>query len=143
VRIALDTSGAALVSGWRAAPEVVRVNSDEAHETNGDQPRSYRGGTTLSIISNGAGEIEVNASDFTLRIQPPSVCVRNPIGCGDAMLGGLLARIDGCEIVDALRFATALASADAESDHAGHPDLDRARALESAVQIRVIEPDVR
>lgn len=139
VRVALDASGAALVAGWRAAPELVRVNADEAREVNAVRGASQRGATTLSVVSDGADEIIVQAAARALRVRPPRVHARNPIGCGDAMLAGLLARIDGCGLEDALRFATALASADAESTCAGRPDLDRARALEAEVEIRALE----
>lgn len=138
VRVALDTSGPALVAGWRAAPEIVRVNADEAREAGWDPSRSKRGDLALSVVSDGAGEITARRSDRGFRIRPPRVQLRNPIGCGDAMLGGLLARIDVCDLEDALRFATAVASADAESECAGRPDLARARALASEVVIHEI-----
>jgi fructose-1-phosphate kinase PfkB-like protein len=64
------------------------------------------------------------------------VVLRNPIGCGDAMLAGLLARLAaGAEVVDALRFGVALAAADAESPVAGRPDPARAAALVPGVHV--------
>lgn len=136
MRVALDASGAALAAGWRAAPAIVRVNADEAREAG---VGIGRGRASLAILSDGAAEIRVDAAERSFRIHPPRVAVRNPIGCGDAMLAGLLARIDGGPIEDALRFATALASADAESACAGRPDVARARALEAAVEIHAAD----
>lgn len=133
VRVALDTSGPALAAGWRAAPEILRVNADEAREAG---VARGRGGSCLTIVSDGAAEIRVESRGHRFRIRPPRVDVRNPIGCGDAMLAGLLARIDAGGLAEALRFATAVASADAESECAGRPDVARARALEAAVEIR-------
>lgn len=135
VRVALDASGAALAAGWRAAPAVLRVNADEAREAG---VVTGRGGASLTIVSDGAAGIRVDAAERGFCIRPPRVAVRNPIGCGDAMLAGLLARIDAGPLEDALRFATALASADAESECAGRPDVARARALEAAVEIRAV-----
>lgn len=142
VRVALDTSGPALVAGWKAAPQVVRVNADEARQAGKLGTLPVRRRATLSIVSDGGGEITVRAAGRALSIRPPRVQARNPIGCGDAMLAGLLARIDACELAGALRFATAVASADAESECAGRPDFDRARALEAEVEIREIEAEV-
>ncbi|MBE7452918.1 MAG: hexose kinase [Kofleriaceae bacterium] len=136
LRVALDTSGAALVAGWRAAPEIVRVNADEVREVAGACSASCHAARLLTVVSDGAGEIMASTPRSRLRIRPPAVRVRNPIGCGDAMLAGLLARIDACGLDDTLRFATALASADAESVCAGRPDIARARALEAAVELR-------
>lgn len=141
VRVALDASGAALVAGWHAAPELVRVNAGEAREAHALRGAAARSAATLTIVSDGADEIAVEAAFCALRIRPPRVRARNPVGCGDAMLAGLLARIDEGKVEDALRFATALASADAESACAGRPDLDRARALEAEVEIRAIDAD--
>jgi 1-phosphofructokinase family hexose kinase len=141
VRAALDASGAALVACWRAAPELVRVNADEAREAHELGADPDRRDATSMIVSNGAEEIIVQTAACALRVRPPRVHARNPIGCGDAMLAGLLARIDDWKLEDALRFATALASADAESACAGRPDLDRARALEPEVEIRAVDVD--
>jgi tagatose 6-phosphate kinase len=138
IRVALDTSGAALSAGWRAAPEILRINADEARETGLDPELRRLDPATLSIVSDGADEIAVHAAEYAYRIRPPRVRARNPIGCGDTMLAGLLSRIDACGIADALRFATALASADAEAECAGRPDLERARALETEVVIRSV-----
>ena len=55
------------------------------------------------------------------------------------MLAGLLAGlVRGWDTEATLRFATALGSADAESDTAGRTDPARARALEPKVSLRRI-----
>ena len=65
------------------------------------------------------------------RGQFPRVDAINPIGCGDAMLAGLLAALcKGDSFEGALRSATALASADANSPVAGRPSLNLAKQLE-------------
>jgi fructose-1-phosphate kinase PfkB-like protein len=51
------------------------------------------------------------------------------------MLAGLIATLGAGCVDDALRFATALAAADAESDLAGRPDAERARELACEVSV--------
>jgi sugar/nucleoside kinase (ribokinase family) len=55
---------------------------------------------------------------------------RNPIGAGDALVGGLAtALVEGRDWVDAVRWGVAVASAAVEHPTAGHLDADRARQL--------------
>jgi tagatose 6-phosphate kinase len=135
VRSALDTSQPALAPAWAARPDLVRVNRAEARDALGGDPEA--GAEALAVITDGAAPFWARAgSTGALRITPPRVRLRNPIGCGDAMMAGLLARLrDGVDARSALRFATALAAAEAESACAGRPDPERALALEDAVLV--------
>ena len=139
VRVSLDASGDALVEGYRAGPDLLRINRGEAamlEELDLASPSSAAQRIARGFVSDGAGEIVAwNTDGSVWRIVPPSVAVRNTIGCGDAMLAGLLARVDSSGFEDAARFATALASADAESTTAGRPQVSRARELLDSVEI--------
>jgi tagatose 6-phosphate kinase len=159
VRVALDTSGAALREAWKQAPELVRVNREEATQAVGVPASSFSsaafpgaGRATLTVISDGASpSVAWTSREESWRIEPPRVDPGNPIGCGDAMLAGLLASLDtgGTRedpsegepfwsprlLEGALRYATALASADVASPTAGRPDPARAQALLGAVRI--------
>ena len=139
VRVALDASGDALVEGYRARPELLRINRGEAaalEDLDISGPSSTARRIPRGFVSDGAGEIVAwNADGSVWRIVPPAVAVRNTIGCGDAMLAGLLARVDSSGFEDAARFATALASADAESTTAGRAQIPRARELLRSVEI--------
>ncbi len=143
VRVALDASGPALVFGWRAGPDLLRINREEAAGAIGRgptadlvvPPSNVPGSARLSVVSDGPRFAWVWGADgIVWRVRPPSVQECNPIGCGDAMLAGMIAAHDS-SIEYALRFATALAAADAESRCAGRPELARARALVSAVSV--------
>lgn len=144
VRVALDASGSALVAGWRGAPDLVRINRDEAAAVTDARAgarfslarEEMPGIAQLTVVSDGPRAIWACGADGTVwRVIPPAVSERNPIGCGDAMLAGLLATLDGGAVDESLRLATSLAAADAESELAGRPDPTRARELASAVSI--------
>lgn len=138
VRVALDASGAALLAGWNTEPDVVRINREEATALPGGFERARAG-----VVSDGPRAILAWSHGRSWRVVPPRARVRNPIGCGDAMLAGLLARIDGNPFEDALRFATALACADAESPVAGRPDLARAQEQLANVELQTLVPEPR
>jgi fructose-1-phosphate kinase PfkB-like protein len=139
VRVALDTSGAALVAGWGARPDLVRINRDEALGLwpDGTIPPLARERDGLTVVSDGPQPACAWTRDAAQwRIDPPAVAVRNPLGAGDAMLAGLLARLGRCPAAEALRFAAALAGADVESPVAGRPELERCRALLERVSVQ-------
>lgn len=147
VRVALDASGPALAEGWSGSPDLVRINRDEAAGVIdgrfaarfGLACDAMPGDARLTVVSDGPRAIWVRDADgSTLRVTPPAVRECNPIGCGDAMLAGLLATLDGQALEASLRFATSLAAADAESRLAGHPDPARARELATMVAIERI-----
>jgi tagatose 6-phosphate kinase len=142
VRVALDASGPALRLGWAAAPDLLRINRGEAAGALDSTPESVAlpplrepGRAEWSVVSDGA-HLAIAWSrgrERVYQVTPPVIRARNPIGAGDAMMAGLLVTLASEPIEQALRFATALGSADAESRVAGRPDLDRARALAARV----------
>jgi tagatose 6-phosphate kinase len=132
VRVAVDASGAALQAAWHARPDLLRINRNEAS----DLPDAAAAGAAFGAVSDGPREIAAWEPGRAWRVAPPRARVRNPIGCGDAMLAGLLARIDAGPFEAALRFATALATAEAESPVAGRPDLALAERRAADVALR-------
>jgi fructose-1-phosphate kinase PfkB-like protein len=94
-------------------------------------------GAGVAVVSDGALPVVAwSAKGERWRADPPPVAVRNPIGCGDAMLAGLVLRLgEGADLETALRFGVALAAADAESETAGRPDPRRALALLPQVRL--------
>jgi fructose-1-phosphate kinase PfkB-like protein len=133
-----------LLAGWRAGPDLLRINREEAAQALGVSdpaalvlpPARAPGATRLAVVSDGGDPaVAWSAAGQRWQVTPPRVQTRNPIGCGDAMLAGLLATLDAASVDDALRFATALAAADAESDFAGRPDAERARGLACEVSV--------
>jgi len=141
VRSAADTSGGALAAVAAAGPELLRVNREELQAALGIGPGAAPcdpriRSVGLGVVSDGAGAVRAWCAEGRFRLHPPAVRLRNPVGCGDAMMAGLLARLDeGGDAESALRSGVALSAADAESPVAGRPDLKRAAALAAAVRI--------
>jgi 1-phosphofructokinase family hexose kinase len=137
-RVAVDTSGAALRSAWAQAPDLVRVNRDELAGVLGvprhrvpPPPYPGLGPAAMGVISDGASQSEAwCGGGQSWQVAPPRVSVKNTVGCGDAMLAGLLCALqEDRPLDDALRSATGFAAAQAESLYAGCLDLARARSL--------------
>jgi 1-phosphofructokinase family hexose kinase len=142
-RVAVDTSSAALRSAWSQQPELVRVNRDELAAVLGASrdrvpapPYPALGGVAMGVISDGALPIEAwDEGGARWQLLPPKVLVKNTIGCGDAMLAGLLCALcEGRALDDALLTAAGFAGAQAESPHAGIVDPARARSLTHALR---------
>jgi 1-phosphofructokinase family hexose kinase len=142
LRSAVDTRGPALAVALAEAPDVAHANAEELAEALGCTPEEAVADPRLAAIglavwSAGAGPVRArSAAEGCFTTRPPTVTVRNPVGCGDALLAGLLARLDaGAGAAEALRFATALGAADAESPCAGRSDPGRARTLAGQVVV--------
>jgi len=131
VAVALDTSGEALRLGFAAGPDLLRINREEAEALGTIETDGVRFG----LVSDGAREIEAWSPSGRMEITPPTVRVRNAIGCGDAMLAGLLARIESEPFERCVRFAVALASAAAETDFVGGGIVARGNALLGEVAV--------
>lgn len=146
LRVAIDTSGAPLAQAWAAGPDLVRINDVElasigAIAPSDAPPYRLRGDAPLGVVSRGANPFEAWEHGACLRITPPRVDAVSAIGCGDAMMAGLLESLAVNEpFADALRRATALAVAAACSPVAGSADLALARSLEPRI---AIEPAAR
>jgi len=142
-RVAVDTSRDALRSAWSRGPELVRVNRDElaavlavARHRVPAPPYPELGSVAMGVISDGALAIEAWCQDAARwQLIPPQVTVMNTVGCGDAMLAGLLAAL--CEarpFDEVLLAATGFAAAQAESRYAGVVDYARAQTLARALR---------
>ncbi len=148
VRCAIDTSGKPLRAAWAAGPDLLRMNREEAADALGvpaealpPPPYAYAGRPGLGVISDGPREcLAWTDAGARFRIAPPRVHARSPIGCGDAMLAGLLAGlVAGQPLEQVLRDACALGAADAESWLAGRPDPERARDLAPVTRLRRLD----
>lgn len=138
-RVAVDTSGAALRSAGLQGPALLRVNRDElaaglgvARHQVKVPPATPFAAIEMGVVSDGALPIEAWCQgEGGWRLVPPEVAVRNTIGCGDAMLAGLLQALsEGRPFDEALPAALGFAAAQAESRYAGV--LDPVRALSVA-----------
>lgn len=141
---ALDIRGAALGAGLAETPDLVHLNRDEWQAALGvaaEGPDRGPPGVGTFVVSDGSRPLHAaSRTGQRFRVLPPEVTLRNPVGCGDALMAGLLATLAAERpLEEALRFGVALGSADAESACAGRPDLSRARALARAVGVETFE----
>jgi len=140
---ALDSSGAPLKNGLSANPDLVRITTAEATgalEVSGAQlEASLASASPWWVLSDGPNEVHSGTAEAVWSATPPPVHLRNPIGCGDAMLAGLLFHSSRQRSkLESLRRAIGLAAADAEAACAGRTDIGRAAELVRGVAIRAI-----
>gem|GEM_PF-306032 len=139
---ALDASGTPLSKGLTMNPDLVRVTIAEVTGalgvSAGQAGASLANASSWWVLSDGPNEVRSGtAQSDAWRATPPPVRVRNTIGCGDAMLAGLLFHSSQQRSkLEALRHAIGLAAADAEAFCAGRTDVERAARLARGVTIR-------
>jgi 1-phosphofructokinase family hexose kinase len=94
-------------------------------------------GARTAIVSAGAAGAAVLVADGEPRWHPaPRVEVRNPIGAGDALVGGLCVALErGEPLGNAVAGALAIAAASVETAKAGAVDPSRARELASTSEV--------
>lgn len=138
-RVAVDSHGPALrVALDEVRPDVVKVNRAEAAELMGALAGTTAAGATaaelagalhartgaLAVVTDGtAGSVAVDGS-VALRVTLDGPVGSFPVGSGDSFLGGLLVALDrGGSVADAMRLATAAATANAQLPGAARFDL--------------------
>jgi 1-phosphofructokinase family hexose kinase len=153
VRVALDADGVRLSRALTAGPDVVKVNVAEVSELLGipaarrddslvaaSKIRALAGGDGhAGIVTRGAEGVMLAAPDGSLYEGILYVRGRFPVGSGDAFLAGLVTALDrGDGWEDALRLALGAGAANAEMPGAARLDPDRARALASEADVRLL-----
>ncbi len=123
VRAVLDSSGKFLSLGLKAGPDCVKPNRQEAEDILGRSLRSRADlKDALAILNRGRvvllslGEEGLAATDGKKAwlVSPPAVNIRNPVGCGDALVAGFLfAESHGYEFSERLCYAVAAGTAHA------------------------------
>jgi 1-phosphofructokinase family hexose kinase len=147
----VDVTGAHLAAALAAGADVVTPNlaeaegllhgrADETVEA-GDaaQVRARAEAAAAELLSRGARRAVVTAGEAgaafadgatTAWLPAPRVTVRNPVGAGDAFVGGLGVALErGRPFAAAVALAAAAAAASVETARAGTLDPDRAAAL--------------
>ncbi|ABF46468.1 MULTISPECIES: 1-phosphofructokinase [Deinococcus] len=123
--VALDTSGAALQAALAAdvLPDLVKPNIHELEAALGRPLGSevevleaarelLRRGAGWVAVSQGERGALLVTEEEAVRARPPRVAVKSTVGAGDAMVAGLLsAHLDGLNLMDAARRATAFSLA--------------------------------
>ncbi len=150
LRVFLDASGLSLKEGVKRKPFLIKPNLDELETLTGTKPRTDGdvvaairalaplGIAVIAVSLGGEGSI-VRTEDRLYRAHPPAVRVYNTVGCGDCYLAGMMHGFQqSMGVEDALRFATAVSAANAESPLSVGFDKERAEELLKLVQIERI-----
>ena len=130
-KVILDTSGELLKEGIKAKPTVVKPNQDEIEllyeveiHTIEDvikyARKIYEKGIPYVVISLGGEGALMVCEEGVFQGKPPKLEVVNTVGCGDSMVGGLAVALErNYTSQEALKFAVAVASANALSPNTG------------------------
>jgi 1-phosphofructokinase len=121
LRIAMDSSGAALAASVAVAPDVIKPNLTELEElcarplpTLGEVRDGARrlvdDGVGTVLVSLGSDGALLVRADAVLHAESPVREVRTTVGAGDALLAGFLSHV-GAGPADALRHAVAFGAA--------------------------------
>jgi len=150
-RFCLDASGEYLENGIRKKPFLVKPNLDELGSLFGSEMKTEDEivAAIRQVSANGAENIVASCGgegSYALiggrlyRAVPPAVKAKNTVGCGDALLSGIIAgfemKLPAAEI---LKKATAVAAATAMDESTAGFDPSVAAKLESEVKVEELE----
>ncbi|MBC2656586.1 1-phosphofructokinase [Pseudomonas sp. MSSRFD41] len=148
LKLALDTSGAALRAGLAAGPWLVKPNGEELADALGrpvatpaDQAAAARQlqaqGVEHVVVSHGADGVHWFATGQALQALPPKVAVVSTVGAGDSLLAGVLhGLLVGQDAAQALRTATAIAVMAVTQIGFGIGDRAQLARLEQGVRVQ-------
>lgn len=119
-KVALDTSGKALVAAIECQPWMIKPNTDELVEsyqlpaaTYAEQKKLFENLAKIEHVVISMGEDGVNWLHNThpLHAKAPKVVVKSTVGAGDSLLAGMIhGLINGFSDEETLKTATAIAS---------------------------------
>lgn len=119
-KVALDTSGKALVAAIECQPWMIKPNTDELLEsyqlpaaTYAEQKKLFENLAKIEHVVISMGEDGVNWLHNThpLHAKAPKVVVKSTVGAGDSLLAGMIhGLINGFSDEETLKTATAIAS---------------------------------
>jgi len=123
--VAMDTSGEALRMGLNAVPHIVKPNQTEAWELIGHKCSNEEIINTflaqsipLVCLSLGEKGIILSSVQKAIRVEPPKINERNPVGAGDAALAGLIYSMDRKESLETMaKWTVASGTAAAKSEN--------------------------
>ncbi|AWM58967.1 1-phosphofructokinase [Stutzerimonas stutzeri] len=148
VRVALDTSGAALRDGLATRPWLIKPNEEELAEARGvdltgssallAEARRLQGeGIEHVVVSQGADGVSWFSPGAALHANPPRVRVVSTVGAGDSLLAGMLhGLLVGWPAERTLAHATAIAAQAVGQVGFGITDTAELAELEAAVRLQ-------
>lgn len=150
LKVALDTSGAALRAGLAATPWLIKPNGEELGEALQIPVTSLRSqaetaarlqaqGIEHVVISHGAEGVNWFSSAPALQALPPKVKVASTVGAGDSLLAGMLHGLLSAHSAEqTLRTATAIAAQAVTQIGFGISDQAQLAQLESGVRVHAL-----
>ncbi|MEW5714183.1 1-phosphofructokinase [Pseudomonas sp. SB113] len=141
LKVALDTSGEALRAGLKAAPWLIKPNTEELADALGNAnnviSQLHQQGVEHVVVSDGAAGVSWYSRATTLHATPPKVTVASTVGAGDSLLAGMLHGLLSGEAPEhTLRRATAIAAMAVTQIGFGIGDAAQLARLESGVAVR-------
>ncbi|MFL9814570.1 1-phosphofructokinase [Stutzerimonas sp. VN223-3] len=148
VRVALDTSGAALRAGLATAPWLIKPNEEELAEAREMQSADAQAlareawrlqveGVEHVVISQGAEGVSWFSPGAGLHACPPRVQVVSTVGAGDSLLAGMLhGLLENWPAERTLSHATAIAAQAVGQVGFGITDPAQLAELEAAVRLQ-------
>lgn len=148
LKVALDTSGAALRAGLNAGPWLIKPNTEEladaldcptdsvAQQADAAEHLHARGVEHV-VVSHGADGVNWFSPGTALQATPPKVRVASTVGAGDSLLAGMLHGLLSFDVPETtLRRATAIAAMAVTQIGFGISDDAQLARLESGVHVR-------
>lgn len=147
-KVILDTSGAALAQGLKAAPFMVKPNEHELAALLGTEIKELEQvlaagekileqGVEIVVISLGEkGAVALKKGERYLAT-PPSLTPVSTVGCGDSLVAGMATAIlQEKDLTEALRLGSACGAANALVPGAGQARLDDIERILPQVKIQ-------
>lgn len=150
-RVILDTSGRLLEEGIKAAPTMIKPNSDEIaallgvdisnrEELIANGKKLQAMGIEYVVISLGGEGALVVTRDHVYHGKPPKITPVNTVGCGDSMVAAFavgLAR--NYDVEECLKYAVSVSAANALTMATGHFEMEDQKRLYEQVMVTCIE----
>lgn len=143
----LDTSGDLLINGIEAKPFFIKPNKDEIEyiigrkiETTEDVLKEidefHKKGIEFVVVSLGKDGSIAGYRGEKYRIKVPKVKAVNPVGSGDAFVGGISVGIErGYDIEKILSFATACGTSNALEEETGIVNIETVNQIMKEVEV--------
>ena len=135
-RVAVDTSGAALLAALEAGVNLVKPNSAELKQLGTTASDAFMRYGVSVLHSRGADGLEYVGPEGHIRQTAFRVDAINPVGAGDATLAGFVLSLERGERIEcALRHATACGAAACLEPTAGAISPERVRTFLEALEV--------
>lgn len=149
--VILDSSGESLKAGIEAHPDMIKPNQDEIEQLFGiriqNKEELIRCAKKLHdeneipyvVVSLGKAGSLLVCEEGTFVAKVPKLQVVNTVGCGDSMVGGFAVAFErNYKAKEALRYAAAVASANAMSSKTGFFEETQQRKIQEQIEIEEI-----